>query len=119
MAKQQLTMVAIRFLVETYDDESTNYTFGDIAKMIVDKFGITVTTEAVRKSYHRHKEELRKEKNNITESTLESAIKQRKSEQLAVGKTVKKNLTKETKKDFDMSIADDLSKGDLDNLFKG
>ena len=49
MAKSKLTKQAIRFFVDTYDDETTNHTFHQVRKMIEDKFKITVTYEAIRK----------------------------------------------------------------------
>ena len=58
MAKSKLTKQAIRFLVDTYDDETTNHTFHQVRKMIEDKFKITVTYEAIRKSYHANKNAL-------------------------------------------------------------
>ena len=61
MAKSKLTKQAIRFLVDTYDDETTNHTFHEVRKMIEDKFKITVTYEAIRKSYHANKNLLRAE----------------------------------------------------------
>ena len=55
MAKAFLTKQAIKFLIDTYDCETSNYTFIEIRNMIIEKFGVTVSSEALRKSYHRNK----------------------------------------------------------------
>lgn len=55
MAKPKLTKVAIRFIVQTYEDESNNYTFEQIRELLEDEYQIDISYEAVRKSYHKHK----------------------------------------------------------------
>ena len=55
MAKSILTKEAIKYLIETYDCETTNYTFTEVANMIAEKFAIKVSSEAVRKSYLKYK----------------------------------------------------------------
>lgn len=74
MAKSKLTKQAIRFLVDTYDDETTNHTFHEVRKMIEDKFKITVTYEAIRKSYHANKNLLRAEEVGKTKEKPESGV---------------------------------------------
>ena len=74
MAKSKLTKQAIRFLVNTYDDETTNYTFHQVRKMIENKFKITVTYEAIRKSYHANKNLLRAEEVGKTKEKPEAGV---------------------------------------------
>lgn len=74
MAKSKLTKQAIRFLVDTYDDETTNHTFHQVRKMIEDKFKITVTYEAIRKSYHANKNLLRAEEVGKTKEKPEAGV---------------------------------------------
>ena len=74
MAKSKLTKQAIRFLVHTYDDETTNHTFHEVRKMIEDKFKITVTYEAIRKSYHANKNLLRAEEVGKTKEKPEAGV---------------------------------------------
>ena len=74
MAKSKLTKQAIRFLVDTYDDETTNHTFHEVRKMIEDKFKITVTYEAIRKSYHANKNLLRAEEVGKTKEKPEAGL---------------------------------------------
>ena len=74
MAKSKLTKQAIRFLVDTYDDETTNHTFHQVRKMIEDKFKITVTYEAIRKSYHANKNLLRAEEVGKTKEKPEAGL---------------------------------------------
>ena len=74
MAKSKLTKQAIRFLVDTYDDETTNHTFHQVRKMIEDKFKITVTYEAIRKSYHANKNLLRAEEVGNTKEKPEAGV---------------------------------------------
>ena len=74
MAKSKLTKQAIRFLVDTYDDEATNHTFHEVRKMIEDRFKITVTYEAIRKSYHANKNLLRAEEVGKTKEKPEAGV---------------------------------------------
>ena len=74
MAKSKLTKQAIRFLVDTYNDETTNHTFHEVRKMIEDKFKITVTYEAIRKSYHANKNLLRAEEVGKTKEKPEAGV---------------------------------------------
>ena len=74
MAKSKLTKQAIRFLVDKYDDETTNYTFHQVRKMIEDKFKITVTYEAIRKSYHANKNLLRAEEVGKTKEKPDAGV---------------------------------------------
>jgi hypothetical protein len=74
MAKSKLTKQAIRFLVDTYDDETTNHTFHEVRKMIEDKFKITVTYEAIRKSYHANKNLLCAEEVGKTKEKPEAGV---------------------------------------------
>ncbi len=69
MAKSILTKEAIKYLIETYDCETTNYTFAEVATMIAEKFGITVSAEAVRRSYRKNKGtlEITKSDNNVVQ----------------------------------------------------
>lgn len=57
MAKQKLTKTAIGFIIEKRNDWSVIYTFGDIAKLLKEDFGITITEQAVSKSYRKHKDD--------------------------------------------------------------
>lgn len=56
MAKAVLTKEAIKFIVETYNSEKSNYTFQDIVNLIDEKFGLVVSVQSVHKSYHKHKD---------------------------------------------------------------
>lgn len=122
MAKSKLTKQAIRFLVDTYDDETTNHTFHDVREMIEDKFKITVTYEAIRKSYHANKNALLAENSkdikvgdgNRVNSTLKTEAKKPSLSMSELRGFVKKNSTKQT--EFDTSY-EDISNEELDYLF--
>ncbi len=124
MAKSKLTKQAIRFLVDTYDDETTNHTFHQVRKMIEDKFQITVTYEAIRKSYHANKNALSTEnsKDNKVDDgdgdgvnpTLNTEVK-KPSVSMSELRAVVKNKSTE-KKDFDTSY-EDISTEELNFLF--
>lgn len=122
MAKSKLTKQAIRFLVDTYDDETTNHTFHQVRKMIEDKFKITVTYEAIRKSYHANKNALLAENSkdikvgdgNRVNSTLKTEAKKPSLSMSELRGFVKKNSTKQT--EFDTSY-EDISNEELDYLF--
>ena len=122
MAKSKLTKQAIRFLVDTYDDETTNHTFHQVRKMIEDKFQITVTYEAIRKSYHANKNALSIEnsKDNKVDDgdgvnpTLNTEVK-KPSVSMSELRAVVKNKSTD-KKDFDTSY-EDISTEELNFLF--
>ena len=122
MAKSKLTKQAIRFLVDTYDDETTNHTFHQVRKMIEDKFKITVTYEAIRKSYHANKNALSAENSkdnevddgNRVNPTLNTEVKKRSVPMSELRGIVKKKST--DKKDFDTSY-EDISMEELNSLF--
>lgn len=56
MAKRKLTKAAIIFIVEKRNDWHVNYTFDDIAKLLREDFGITVSEQGVGKSYRKYKD---------------------------------------------------------------
>ena len=122
MAKSKLTKQSIRFLVDTYDDETTNHTFHEVRKMIEDKFKITVTYEAIRKSYHANKNALLAENSkdikvgdgNRVNPTLKTEAKKPSLSMSELRGLVKKNSTKQT--EFDTSY-EDISNEELDYLF--
>jgi hypothetical protein len=122
MAKSKLTKQSIRFLVDTYDDETTNHTFHDVREMIEDKFKITVTYEAIRKSYHANKNALLAENSkdikvgdgNRVNPTLKTEAKKPSLSMSELRGLVKKNSTKQT--EFDTSY-EDISNEELDYLF--
>ena len=118
MAKSKLTKQAIRFLVDTYDDETTNHTFHQVRKMIEDKFKITVTYEAIRKSYHANKNLLRAEEVGKTKEKPEAGV-------TSVEKDKPKSLMSELRaireannsKGEYRSISEDIDKEELYALF--
>lgn len=124
MAKAKLTRQSIIFLVSTYEDVTNTYTFADITKMIEAKFGIEVTAEAVRLSYHANKnpslsegDEDNKDKindGNGFNPTLKTEAKRPSVSMSELRGIVKKNSTNQ--KEFDTSYKD-ISKEELDSLF--
>ena len=57
MAKQKLTKAAINFIIEKRNDWNVNYTFDDIANLLKEDFGITITEQGVSKSYRKYKDD--------------------------------------------------------------
>lgn len=57
MARKKLTKAALDFIIEKRNDWHVNYTFADIAKLLKEDFGITITEQAVSKSYRKHKDD--------------------------------------------------------------
>ena len=55
MAKSKLTKEAIIFIVETYDSQTENYTYSEIANLVRDKYRINVSIQAVQKNYYKYK----------------------------------------------------------------
>ena len=56
MATQKLTKAAISFIFEKRNDWHVNYTFADIANLLKEDFGITITEQGVSKSYRKYKD---------------------------------------------------------------
>ena len=57
MARKKLTKAALDFIIEKRNDWYVNYTFADIARLLKEDFGITITEQAVSKSYRKHKDD--------------------------------------------------------------
>ncbi len=127
MAKPKLPKAAIRFLVATYDDENSIYTFPQITDMIHEKFGIKVSVQAIHQNYHKYKDTINKEeekkieqtKTVATNNTFQSLLQKRREEssnsnqkpQVTTAETpIKKS------KGFDMSYAESLTNEDIENL---
>lgn len=79
MAKQKLTKAAISFIVEKRNDWNVNYTFDDIAKLLKEDFGITITEQGVSKSYRKYKntEELKAPPIAVEDFTSEDNVNDR------------------------------------------
>lgn len=56
MAKAKLTKEAMKFIIEKYDSEKSNYTLQDIANLVNEKFGINVSLKTVHKRYHKDRD---------------------------------------------------------------
>jgi hypothetical protein len=122
MAKSKLTKQAIRFLVDTYDDETTNHTFHEVRKMIEDKFKITVTYEAIRKSYHANKNALSAEDskdNKVADGNGVNPMLSTEAKKPSVSMSKLRDIVKgksTSKKDFDTSY-EDITTEELNYLF--
>ena len=122
MAKSKLTKQAIRFLVDTYDDETTNHTFHEVRKMIEDKFKITVTYEAIRKSYHANKNALSAEDskdNKVADGNGVNPTFSTEAKKPSVSMSKLRDIVKgksTSKKDFDTSY-EDITTEELNYLF--
>ena len=122
MAKSKLTKQAIRFLVHTYDDETTNHTFHEVRKMIEDKFKITVTYEAIRKSYHANKNALSAEDskdNKVADGNRVNPTFSTEAKKPSVSMSKLRDIVKgksTSKKDFDTSY-EDITTEELNYLF--
>lgn len=117
MPKAKLTMQSISFLVETYEDKTKAYRFVDIQKMIEEKFKISVTSEGVRKAYHRHKNDANLTPKEVTKTKEKPDAIDKDTPKISMSELrgiVKKKSTNQ--KDFDTSYKD-LSEEELDYLF--
>lgn len=56
MARSFITKEATKYIVETYDSETKSYTFSDISALVSEKYGITVTAQAIHRCYHKYKQ---------------------------------------------------------------
>lgn len=121
MAKSKLTKQAIRFLVDTYDDETTNHTFHEVRKMIEDKFKITVTYEAIRKSYHANKNLLRTEEVGKTKEKPEAGVtfveRDKPKKLMSELRAIRDNSTVNNRKREYINTAEDMDEEELFALF--
>lgn len=56
MAKKLLSKSAIKFIVALRNDETQCYSFSDISKLVVDKFGVEVSWQTIAYHYKRNKD---------------------------------------------------------------
>lgn len=87
MARPRLTKEAIAFIIKCRDDPAQVYTLEDIAKLVEEKFGISVTLQAISNNYRKYKgdksitqisQPVIEEKNEISKKSIfkPKAIKQ-------------------------------------------
>ena len=55
--RRKLSDAAIAFIIEERDNPHTVYTFEQIAKLVETEFKISISRNAVSKSYHKHKDD--------------------------------------------------------------
>ena len=124
MAKPKLTKVAIRFIVQTYEDENNNYTFEQIRKLLEDKYQVDISYEAVRKSYHKHKNDpsvtglkviKTKEEGVVSGLNNQSNVEPKRNIRTIIKdrNNIKNSLTNKDR-GYDTSLEDDV---DIDALF--
>lgn len=65
--KRKLTDDAIAFIIKKRSDQTTNYTFEDIAKLLETEFKIEISLQAIAKSYRKYKDD--EAFNNVVTST--------------------------------------------------
>lgn len=124
MAKAKLTRQSIIFLVSAYDDTANTYSFADIANMIEDKFGIKVSQEAVRLSYHSNKNsslseagEDNKEAGSKSENGTSATKDKKQYIPMSQRRAMKDNLTVDSGKREYKSIGDDMDDEEVLALF--
>lgn len=112
MAKAQLTKQAIKYLVETYNCEESNYTFQQIKEMIMTKFKVSVSVEALRKSYHKNKDSIFE-----SDKPVQNPVIKQKS---IIEKKVSNSESNQSsnKNSFNDNVADTLSKDSVNDLLK-
>ena len=71
MAKPKLTKEAIRFIVETYDSQSENYTYSEIADLVREKYQIDISIQAVQQNYHKYKRKTKDNNNKLMNQETE------------------------------------------------
>lgn len=55
--RRKLSDAAIAFIIKERENPLTSYTFEQIAKLVETKFKVSVSRNAVSKSYHKHKDD--------------------------------------------------------------
>ena len=55
--RRKLSDAAIAFIIEERDNPHTLYTFEEISKLVETEFKISISRNAVSKSYHKHKDD--------------------------------------------------------------
>ena len=118
MQKSKLTKKAIKFIVDSYDDENVNYRFSDIKTMVKNEFGIEVSTEAIRKNYHKFKGET---ENKVLKTNKEKEVSSNQENINVIEKWQSAKIVKsdEKFKRYDDTFAENLTKDDINSLLKG
>lgn len=57
MARPRLTKAAIAFIIECRDDPHRIFTWQDIANLVEEEFGISVSLQAIANNYRKYKED--------------------------------------------------------------
>lgn len=127
MRKSKLTKEAINFLVSAYDDKTNSYRFIDIMDMVKSKFGIDVSAEAIRKAYHKHKQDSTLSTEEVLKTKKEGDLKSEAGQKsyeeakpitsMSELRALKGNLTIGTGKKEYKSIAEELDEDALASLF--
>lgn len=108
MAKSKLTKEIISFIADKYECPTIAYSFSEIAGLILEKYNVDVTPQAVGKSYRKNKDDLK----NVVPSHISSSKDDIKTFQ----QVEKKEKTKEQAIGFNDDAGERLSKAEIKNL---
>ena len=109
MPRKKLTKAAISFIIKKRNDWNVNYTFADIAKLLEADFGITITEQAVSKSYRKHKDDEKAQKLLVTAKKKNIIKDNSRNDNLEVVNTI------EVSTDFDEDAGKNYN---IDDFFK-
>lgn len=128
MAKAKLSKEAIKFIIETYECEKITYTFPEIMDLVAEKYGIKVSAESIRQSYHKNKDSFNKEQKAVSKSSLDNVEKKvlenekSDSETKEQVKPIKRKLNFERKvtqtprkSGFDETLGQEITKDNLED----
>lgn len=111
MAKSKLTKEIISFIIDKYECDTTTYTFPEIAELILEKYKVEVSPQALGKSYRKNKAAVKTVTLNKNSSPkIEKKIFQR-SEPDA-----KPTVDSKEQKGFNDNAGETLSKDEVKNL---
>lgn len=119
MPQQKLTKEMIRHIIALRHDEKNNWTYPKIQQFLQERYEVRVTTESIRKSYLKHKDDdffKKSDANNKTTNNI--AVEQKKPIAPFIKKQSINIPPKVYKRGLD-ETAYELSDNDILNHFKG
>jgi len=104
--RRKLSDAAIAFIIEERDNPHTVYTFEQIAELVKTEFKISISRNAVSKSYHKHKDDDAFRTLQVSKQDNKGNLKNRKIVSSATEKVKSRSVNEpiipvSTSKDFD------------------
>ncbi|STZ74910.1 Uncharacterised protein [Moraxella lacunata] len=119
MPQQKLTKEMIRHIIALRHDEKTNWTYPKIRQFLLERYEVKVTTESIRKSYLKYKDDDFFEKSDVNDNAINNIGVEQKKPITPFVKKQSVNIPPKVYKSGLDETAYELSDSDILNHFKG